>query len=70
VGPTQDQHEDPRAPDEAADDLEGHSLAVVMGLDAMRRGAGHERERGRTPADEELAPLTKPFPRLRDDARE
>ncbi len=56
---------DERAADD--DDVEGHSLSLVMGMDAL----GRSRERTKQPkrTDEELAPLTKTFPRMKDDSR-
>ena len=61
------------APDETTvtgseEDVEGHSLSIVMGVDAMGRSRGDDRTR--QPAkDETLTPLTKPFPRMKDDRR-
>jgi hypothetical protein len=54
-----------RDAEDPADDTEGHSLPLVMGLDAIARS--RDRARARKPSDEDLAPLTKPFPRLKRD---
>jgi hypothetical protein len=60
--------EDQERREEAPDDVEGHSLSLVMGLDAMSRGRdGGDRQR--KPADEDLPPISKPFPRMKDDLR-
>lgn len=53
---------------ESADDVEGHSLALVMGMGQAQRN--RQQSRAKKPAeDEALPPLTKPFPRLRDDKK-
>jgi hypothetical protein len=49
-------------------DTEGHSLALIAGLDALTRTQSPQAKRSKT-ADEELKPLTKPFPSLRNEAR-
>ncbi len=64
-----DPEQDPTVDGSIEDDTEGHSLSVVMGLDAIGRTRDRERARTRKAGDEELAPLTKTFPRLKDDTR-
>ncbi len=48
----------------ADDDTEGHSLPFILGANAISRSA-HDARR-RDAADDELKPMTKTFPRLRD----
>jgi hypothetical protein len=62
--PSEDPRDEPAADE---DETEGHSLSLVMGLDAL--GRSRDRSRDAKPADEELTPITKTFPRLRDDRR-
>ena len=67
-----DSHElpvDPKAPaeDDASDDVEGHSLAYVMGLGQAERN--RQQGRGKKPPEDALPPLTKPFPRMKDEKR-
>ena len=60
--------EEPNQPDaETADDVEGHSLALVMGMGQAQRN----RQQSRAPRQSEVAlpPLTKPFPRIRDEKK-
>jgi hypothetical protein len=69
--PTDDQIPQP-ADDlaESDDDVEGHSVIgalVVSG--ALRSRSPQEGDRARNKADEDLPPLSKPFPSLRDDRR-
>jgi hypothetical protein len=61
----------PAEPDEPADggtkdDTEGHALGLdrVLGMDAL---VGDRSPARRTRADEDVPPLTKPWPRLRED---
>lgn len=48
-----------------ADDVEGHGLPIILATNEMSRA----RSRSAKVQDEELPPLTKPFPRLRDDQK-
>lgn len=59
--------QEPPVPDVEADDTEGHSLALVMGLSALDRSRAQSRQK-KAP-EEALPPLTKPFPRMRDDKK-
>jgi hypothetical protein len=66
---SQDPETKDRTPIEPADeDAEGHSLSMVAGLDALSRArtAGAKRAK---PSDEDLTPLTKPFPSMKDERR-
>ncbi len=49
------------------DDVEGHVLPLVQGVDALARG--QSKEKARPKADDALPPLTKPFPSLRSERR-
>ena len=55
----------PPAAGDQADDVEGHSLALVMGLGQVAKNRG--RGPAKKPAEETLTPLTKPFPRMREE---
>lgn len=57
--------QEPHVPDVEADDTEGHSLALVMGIG--QAGRNRQQSRAKKPSDDALPPLTKPFPRMRDD---
>jgi hypothetical protein len=63
---------DHKAPDEPTlppgedDDVEGHSLSLVIGLGQLSKDQRREREHP-PEKDETLAPLTKPFPRMKDE---
>jgi hypothetical protein len=50
---------------EPEDDVEGHALPLVRGVDALARG--RTREKAGPRADEALPPLTKPFPSLKSE---
>lgn len=52
--------------DAAELDVEGHALPLVQGVDALARGRAREKA-GPKAAEASLPPLTKPFPRMRDD---
>lgn len=59
-------------PDDAADelDVEGHSRVAALFIGTTARGLKPDRDKGASKAaDESLTPLTKPFPRMRDDSR-
>jgi hypothetical protein len=59
----------PAEPAEPADDdTEGHSLAMIAGLDALSRSRTADSKRAKAP-DEDLKPLTKPFPSMKDERR-
>jgi hypothetical protein len=49
------------------DDVEGHSMALVVGLGQLERNR-RQSERRKSPEDS-LPPLSKPFPRLKDEKR-
>jgi hypothetical protein len=50
-----------------ADDVEGHSLALVLGMGQADRN--RQQNRTKKASEETLPPLTKPFPRMKDDKR-
>ena len=50
---------------EPDDDVAGHALPLVRGVDALARGRSREKTGPR--ADEALPPLTKPFPSLKSE---
>lgn len=54
------------ARDAAEPDVEGHALPLVAGVDALSRGRTKEKTAPKA-ADASLVPLTKPFPRMKDD---
>jgi hypothetical protein len=58
--------QDPEDGDQA-DDVEGHSLALVMGLGQAAKNRG--KSRAKKPAEDTLTPLTKTFPRMREEER-
>jgi len=58
-----------RAVDEPADDVEGHSLSLIMGLGALDRASKPDRDRQKRKTDEELPPLSKPFASIKDEKR-
>ena len=46
------------------DDTEGHSLSMILGVNAMsRRAVGRRERQGEA---EDLKPITKQFPRMRE----
>jgi hypothetical protein len=57
-----------RAADEPADEVEGHSLALIMGIGALDRAGKSDRSRQKV-KDSELPPLAKPFPSMKDEPR-
>jgi hypothetical protein len=63
AGPVQP---DPPADEAPADDTEGHALGLdrALAIDAL---AGHRTPARRTREDEDVPPLTKHWPRLRED---
>jgi hypothetical protein len=61
-----------RREDEGSDegsDTEGHSLSLLMGLGALDRAREQERSRQRQKPDDELPPLSKSFPKMKDEPR-
>jgi len=59
-------------PDAAADelDVEGHSRVAALFIGTTARAQKPARDTAASKAaDESLTPLTKPFPRMRDDSR-
>jgi hypothetical protein len=48
------------------DDTEGHGLDRMLGMDAL---AGNRTNRPKQRGDEDLKPLSKPWPRLKDEPR-
>jgi hypothetical protein len=69
--PTDDQAPQP-ADDlaESDDDVEGHSVFGALAVSgALRSRAPQEGDKARNKSDENLAPLTKPFPSMRDSGR-
>jgi hypothetical protein len=54
----------------ADDDTEAHSLGVVMAMNQILGGDPKSAKRTyRRDADEEIRPINKSFPRMRDDKR-
>jgi hypothetical protein len=54
-------------PTTEADDTEGHSLSWVMGINAVSQARDADaRSRSKKVPDEELPPLSKTWPSLRD----
>ncbi|MEA2536896.1 MAG: hypothetical protein QOF11_1130 [Chloroflexota bacterium] len=54
-----------------ADDTEGHSLGLLMGLNALGEARNADaRSRTRKVPEEELPPLSKKWPSMREDRRE
>ncbi len=55
------------APDADAADVEGHSLSMILGVNALSREK--QSERRRAAAGDELKPLSKSFPNMRRERR-
>jgi len=52
---------------ESDDDVEGHSVFGALAVSgALRSRTPQDGDKGRNKADENLPPLTKPFPSMRD----
>lgn len=52
---------------ESDDDVEGHSVFGALAVSgALRSRTPQDGDKGRAKADENLPPLTKPFPSMRD----
>jgi hypothetical protein len=70
---TTEQPNGERKPGEGADDdqdVEGHSRAAALFIGARARALKPDRDNSAAKAaDEALPPLTKRFPRMRDDSR-
>jgi hypothetical protein len=66
VDPAQDEDQ-PLGPDQD-DDTEGHSLSVIMGVNRMAKSEA-ERARARRADQDELPPLTRHWPRLKEDRK-
>jgi len=49
-------------------DTEGHSFSIAMGVNRLAQGSP-DKARPRTP-DPELKPMTKPWPRMREEQRD
>lgn len=51
-------------------DTEGHSMGLLLGFNALS-SAGHadQRARSKKPANEELPPLSKTWPSMKDDKK-
>ncbi len=58
----------PPAAPEGDEDTEGHSLAIVAGMNAMSRTRQDEAKRS-SAKDDDLKPLSKPFPSMKDESR-
>jgi hypothetical protein len=55
---------------ETGADVEGHSVfSAIAASGALRPRAPHEGQATRSKTDEDLPPLTRPFPSMRDDRR-
>jgi len=53
-----------------ADDTEGNSMGLLLGMNALSRTASaDERSRSKQPADQELPPLSKKWPSMRDEKK-
>ena len=51
-------------------DAEGHSMGLLLGVNAMSQSRDSDpRSRARKPAEEQLPPLSKPWPNMRDDKK-
>jgi len=60
----------PAAGTDTEADVEGHSVFGAIASSGVLRGrAPREGQAARSKADEDLPPLTKPFPRMGDDRR-
>ena len=59
--------QEPIATESQPADVEGHSMALVVGLSQVERNRRQSQSR-KSPEDS-LPPLSKPFPRLRDEKR-
>ena len=64
VGADVDQSEDI-----TEEDTEGHSLGVVMAMNELLGGSKAQKRTYRRDKDEEVRPINKSFPRMRDDKR-
>jgi hypothetical protein len=52
------------------DDTEGNSMGLLLGMNAMSRTSkADERSRSKQPADQELPPLSKKWPSMRDEKK-
>ena len=52
---------------DSVEDVEGHSIFSAIAVSgALRSRTPQDADKGRTKADEDLTPLTKPFPSMRD----
>ena len=57
-------------PADSGDDVEGHSVFSAIAVSgALRSRTPQDGDKARNRADENLAPLTKPFPSMRDGHR-
>jgi len=57
-------------PADDAEDTEGHSLGLLIGLNAMGHATeASARARSKKVPEEELAPLTKKWPSMRDEKK-
>ena len=55
---------------DAGDDTEGHSLGLLMGLNAMSQASdATSRARSRKVPDEDLPPLTKKWPAMKNEKK-
>jgi hypothetical protein len=52
---------------QTTDDAEGHSFGGAILGSTLAGSAGRPRTQDKRPSDEALPPLTKPFPRMRED---
>jgi hypothetical protein len=54
-------------PADSIEDVEGHSIFSAIAVSgALRSRTPQDADKGRNKADENLTPLTKPFPSMRD----
>jgi hypothetical protein len=66
VQPKEEIVEEPAADE---DDVEGHSVLSSIAVSGALRAPAPRDDKARNKADENLPPLTKPFPSMREDRR-
>ncbi len=58
------------SPGDDADDTEGHSMGLLMGVNVLSNKPTTEtRTRSKQPTEEELPPLSKTWPSMRDEKK-
>jgi hypothetical protein len=66
MDPTTDDNAPAPAPEPADTDVEGHSFGGAILGTAIAGSSSRQRKPEQRPNDEQLIPLTKPFPSMRD----